>query len=334
MRPKTFATFASGSAIVFASFTATAGERVEHPTAALSWVRAIDAERCVGAIGLEEDLKARVGYDPFVAARPVDRQLSGFITRSSAARGGFEAEIVVRDEAGAILGSRKLRSAEADCRSLGEAVAVTMALALEPFTRDTTARDPFASAPAEAPPSPPAARAATAPRATTSRATIVASGSTGLVPGPALGIGLRVLGRVHDRLELGVSARYLPERAAEGGLSFALASGAVEGCVVPWLGAGMLSVTRWCAAVHGGAFHVFVAPGALSPLEVGTFPWLGAETGPSVTIPLFGALRLDAGIAVVVPIVRRQAFLRGESAPVWEQATVGGVAEIGVGASL
>lgn len=35
----------------------------------MTWARGVGADRCVGHIGLEEDVKARLGYDPFVLPR-------------------------------------------------------------------------------------------------------------------------------------------------------------------------------------------------------------------------------------------------------------------------
>src|SRR5688500_15699138 len=95
--------------------------------ARLTWVGGIGAERCVGARGLEEDVKARLGYDPF--ALPSDLAIEGTAVRASA---GFRAELVVRDARGNLLGTRQLASKEADCRSLGEAVAVAITVAIDP----------------------------------------------------------------------------------------------------------------------------------------------------------------------------------------------------------
>lgn len=95
--------------------------------ARITWVRGVGAESCVGLLGLEEDIKARLGYDPTVI--PSERIIEGLVVRAGT---GFRAELVVRDGAGQLLGARQLTGREADCRALGEAVAVAMTVAIDP----------------------------------------------------------------------------------------------------------------------------------------------------------------------------------------------------------
>lgn len=294
----------------------------------LAWVRGIDTDRCVGQFALEEDVKARLGYDPFRDAP--DLAISGAVLRTPR---GYRVELVVRDEAGAILGSRQLASNEPDCRSLGEATAVAITVAIDPEA--TGERSPSSvelSSFVSVEPSPPrpSAPPPSSPREPQGRASLSAGGALGLVPNLSPGVALRALGRVHSHVELGIGAHFWPESRVGDELSFALSSLAAEGCFVPRPRAAI----RWCAAAHVGLFHVFVARGALVPIEVGMFPWAAVDTGPALSIPLLGPLRLDLGVSALVPVIRRQAFLRGQSSPAWEQAIVGGRAEVGVGTSL
>lgn len=297
--------------------------------ARITWVRGIEAERCVGRAGLEEDVKSRLGYDPF--ALPADLAIEGTVVRAPPS--GFRAELVVRDASDKVLGTRQLASREADCRSLGEAVAVAITVAIDPDAPGTKAApaedEPFTTVREAAPPPPPPAPA---PARDEERAhAMLAMGvGAGLLPDLSPVAALRVRALAGARLELGVGAHFWPE-SRTGGIGLAMAGGSLEACAVPFLGA---RVFRWCAALHAGVFQVFVHAPELAPVEVGMFPWLGAETGPALSIPLAGRVRLELMASVVVPITRRQAFVRGQAEPLWEQTVLGGRADVGLGATF
>jgi hypothetical protein len=161
-------------------------------------------------------------------------------------------------------------------------------------------------------------------------ATASVGASAGLLPGAGVSASLRALGTFGAHWELGLGAHFWPEHRAER-FGFALATAAIETCAIPWASARWL---RWCGAAHVGLFQVFVHAPELTPVEVGMCPWSAVESGPAVSLPLVASLRFDAGIAAIVPIVRRQAFLRGQTEPVWEQSTVGGRAELGLRAEF
>ena len=98
-------------------------------------------------------------------------------------------------------------------------------------------------------------------------------------------------------LGLGLGATFWPESEAAGGIGFAMVAASVDACVVPFLSARVL---RWCGAFHTGAFDVFVHAPELAPVEVGMFSWVGASTGPAVSIPLGGPLSIEASVSAVV----------------------------------
>ncbi len=294
--------------------------------ARIVWVRGIDAEKCVGKTGLEEDVKARLGYDPF--ALPSELAIEGTVVRASPT--GFRAELVVRDASGKTLGSRQLSSREADCRSLGEAVAVAITVAIDPDAPGTRApvveETPFVAVPEPAPP----------PRGDPPRdvervhAMVMGGASVGIVPEVAPSASLRVRAILGPYVELGLGAHFWPESRTSG-VGFGITSGSLDACVIPFASA---RVVRWCAGLHGGVFDVFVYAAELAPVEVGAFVWAAAETGPALSIPVAGALRLELSATAVVPIVRRQAFVRGQSEALWEQSVVGGRGDVGVGATF
>jgi hypothetical protein len=312
-------------ALVAVAATSTfASEGLASPRkgARITWARGIDADGCVGATGLEEDVKARLGYDPF--ALPADLAVEGTIVRAPPA--GFRAELIVRDAGGQLLGTRQLASRDAECRSLGEAVAVAITVAIDPDAPGTRA-----PALEELPPAivqeTPVTLPPPAPRmARRVHALLTGGASAGLLPDVAPSIALRVRAAVGERFEVGVGAHFWPESKTRG-VGFSIATGSLDGCFVA-------HAFRWCAAFHAGAFDVFVHEPALAPVEVGMFPWLAAETGPSFSVPVAGALHLEAGLSAILPILRRQAFVRGTPEPLWEQSVVGGRADVGLGASF
>ena len=229
------------------------------------------------------------------------------------------------------LGNRQLASPDADCRSLGEAVAVAITVAIDPEaagTRPVSDEPSVTVVPIETvqPPCP----APPARQAMHGRATLSVGESAGLLPGIAPATSLRVRAAFGENWELGVGAHFWPE-SRTAGLGFALASAALENCIAPLASARFL---RWCTAVHVGLFHVFIHTPELAPVDVGMFPWVAGESGPSASVPLVGPLRLEAGVSALLPLVRRQAFLRGQIDPVWEQSAIGGRAEIGLGATF
>lgn len=293
----------------------------ERKGARIAWVRGIGADRCVGRIALEDDVKARLHYDPF--ALPPDVQVEGAVVQVPS--GGFRAEIVVRDPNGKLLGTRQLGSREADCRALGEAVAVAITVAIDPDAPMTPAKtaepSPFVEEPRPppAPPPPP-------PRARGSAA-VTGGAAVGIVPSIAPMASLHVRANVTERFTIGLGGHFIaPSR--EDGVGFSLTSGAVEICGEPLGGA---PAFRWCGAFLAGAFAVFVHAPALAPVEVGAFPWLAGETGPEVAIPLGGSVRFEVSARALVPITRRQAFVRGQPEPLWEQAVVAARAAAGLG---
>ena len=320
----------------WASTSAASGTR---RGARIVWARGPTAERCVGVLGLQEDVKARLGYDPFVL--PSEVSVEGVVVGAGR---GFRAELVIRDAAGKVLGTRALASQEHDCRSLGEAVAVAITVAVDPDASFSGARAaPIdgvedLAAPEPAPVAPPAARTlelTVQPVSMSGLATLAAGVAIGILPGVTPVASLRTRAVIGARGELGVAAHLWPE-SRTGGVGFALATIAVEGCLLPWgprqtTGNAELGWFRWCAAAHAGTFHVFVHASALTPVDVGTFPWVGAETGPAVSIPLVNSLHLEAGVSVLVPLTRRQALLRGRAEPVWEQSAAVGRADLGLG---
>jgi hypothetical protein len=317
-----------GLAFILGATSARADAASARRGARLTWVRGVSTERCVGRLGLEEDVKARLGYDPFALGEAI--AIEGAVTRQTT---GYRAELVLRDERGDVLGTRTLASREQDCRALGEAVAVAITVAIDP--------DAAGTRPLRAPETPPveervpetASVPAQAPwvepsREERGRASLAIGVSAGVVPDVAPFLSLRARRAMASGWEIGVGGHFWPE-SRSGGVGFALATGSLDSCLAPLASARW---ARWCAGLHVGVFQVFVHASELAPVDVGMFPWSAAETGPAVSIRAFGPVRLDAGLSGIVPLIRREALVRGLSGAVWEQSAVGGRADIGIAA--
>lgn len=290
--------------------------------ARLIWARAPSAEACVGKLGLAEDIKNRLGWDPFVL--PVEVEIEGTALRTG---DGFRATLSFRDATGKSLGSRELRSHALDCRSLGEAIAVAVTVAIAPRASGAPVPSPEPSPfeePAAASAEPQGREAEPDDRV---RVALMGGITAGVVPGPSDVATLRVSLPVGRRAELGVGMTYFRE-SRSGDFAFGVTAGELRGCVDPW---GIRGLPRFCGAMLVGAFEANVRAGNLTPVEVGTFAWAAAEIGPALSAPLIGPLRLETGASAIIPIVRRQGFLRGSPDAVWEQSTVGGRVELGLG---
>ena len=301
--------------------------------ARLAWARGVGADDCVGKIGLEEDVKARLGYDPFVL--PGHVFVEGTIVRTAGAAGAFRADLVMRDASGGLLGTRQLTSREGSCRTLGETVAVAITVAIDPNAAGTRQKDVAEDPPdvekvveERAPIAPPAP---VEPPRERGRAAVAIGGGIGLVPEITPVVSLRARGSIGARWELGVGAQLWVESQTSG-MGFGLTTASADLCVIPL---GGVRALRWCAGGHLGVLHVAVHAAELVPVTVGMVPWAGAETGPHLSLPLLGGpLRLEAGVSAIVPITRREAFVRGRPDVVWEQSVVAGRADLGVGASF
>jgi hypothetical protein len=291
--------------------------------ARLVWARGTGAEGCVGIAGLTEDVKSRLGYDAFTLASELE--IEG--TAQQTPR-GFRADLTFRRPDGSSIGKRELESRDKDCRSIGEAVAVAITVAIDPDSPAVPSAaveevpPPSREETPRAPLSPPAA-----PLSPRGRISLAGGVSAGLLPGLSGMARLRAAVFVSERVEIGAGVAWSPE-AREGAYGFDLTTGEVLSCWAPW---GARGVLRACGGLLAGAFGTFVHSRAVEPVEVGIFPWLGAEAGAGLSLPIAGPATAELGASAVVPFLRRQGLVRSAPAPVWEQGIVGFRADLGVG---
>jgi hypothetical protein len=313
------------SAALFAVATLTAWPLAAAPRrgARLAWARTEEAERCINAQSLQEDVIARLGWNPFVLPR--DLEMEGTMART---RTGYRADLRFRDATGQPLGRRTLESREPTCRDLGEAVAVAITVAIDPDavpTRPATDKVEPEPPPPSPPPAEPAHPGERRPRV---RVSLMGGAGAGVVPDLAAVTSIRVGALVHDHIEIGLGSTLFHEADAAG-LGFSLTSGELRGCLRPGGGG---DIFRICATFLAGLFSSWVQSPDLAPIEVGAFPWFAGGGGPALSLPVAGRLRLELMVEAFVPFTRRQAFVRAVPEPVWEQSTIAGRGEVGVGA--
>lgn len=118
------------SALVIASLCgAVVARAADGRTSSLSWVPLPGAEACGGAAAIAEAVEKRLGRAALVSPSQADFSIEGRAERNG---GGFRAVLVLRDHAGAPIGTRELESNVADCSELREDVALAVALMIEP----------------------------------------------------------------------------------------------------------------------------------------------------------------------------------------------------------
>ena len=257
MVPRVRTALATLGAIALALGTATARAA---PTARLVYSRAPGAESCADEEALRRAVAARIGYDPFFpwATKTV---IAGMAPWAPA---GFVASVDLVDEHGMAHGARALRT-EGSCDELLDAVALTIAIAIDPLS--------LAPRPASPPP-PPAAPTAPSLPATTivsparPRTEIVAASapvgsplriqgsfgavaSAGVAPRPTAGVAAGVSVRWRD-LSLAVEARADLPVSAPAPIAGTVSSWLVEGALLPCAHADVLFA---CAVAQLGSLQ-------------------------------------------------------------------------------
>ena len=103
--------------------------RAELAAVRLDYARGPGAETCPDEAALRAAVASRLAYDPFreTAATTV-------ATSMQARRKELLARIELRDAKGAVIGARELVSPESDCSELARAVALAIAIAIDPVS--------------------------------------------------------------------------------------------------------------------------------------------------------------------------------------------------------
>jgi hypothetical protein len=272
----------------------------------LSWVRNDAAADCPDAAAIEAQVASRLGDNPF--RRTATQFIEAVITRQAET---LQATIAMRSTDGKLMGSRTLASTSGDCRSIANAAALTIAILIDPDALMRPAVPPPSLPPRSPLPSP----SPTGGIGPSGRVTILAEGSWGLLPRPALGIALAATVEVGRRAAIGITGTFLPERrtsAPNDGFAFGLSTGELDGCFVPVAGGSAAVRAELCGGLSAGLLHAVVyAPAPLDPGQ----RWAFAATQlMRLVIPLFRAGVLETGAELAEPFPRRSFFVEGQPA--------------------
>jgi hypothetical protein len=309
------------AALVSALFAARSAHAT--PTSKLVYSRSGDADACPDEQALRRAVAARVGYDPFFAWAP--RTIVARLTRHAQA---FVATVDLIDDSGVSHGARELRS-EGECGELFDAVALAIAIAIDPQSlsqRSTPPAAASASAPADTQRQDTANWLPTTPEAEPERsaparapdlpadpvAFEVSAGSvasTGVAPGPAIGVALGAALRRRAfslALEGRVDAPASTSASGGGDVSSWLVLGAVVPCMHlgPLFGCGIVQAGSAKTSGNG-------VPGTRSE----SIPWWATGGRLGVRFPLSENALLRLRTDVVGNLSRMT--LRLDGADVW-----------------
>jgi hypothetical protein len=99
-------------------------------SSSLHWVRLPGAESCVGGHDLAQAVEDELGHAVLVSAADADLSVEGRVAPRDG--GGFTATLAVSDRDGTRLGERSLDSEDPDCAAFTPALAVVIALLIDP----------------------------------------------------------------------------------------------------------------------------------------------------------------------------------------------------------
>jgi len=294
----------------------------------LSWVRGPGAATCIDQPALEERIAARLGRAAF--ERDSARSVEAYVAREAHA---WHADIHVRDASTGREATRELASESESCAALEAAVALAIALVIDP---DMPASAPPLKTPILLPTPVAVTRPAPQPEATaparetTPSASFALRGTlaSGLLPGAAGGIEATSSLAFGGWLVPSASAVFLPEHRTSD-LRFGF------GLTALGLGACARSPERRtfapgiCANLWAGALHAVVYE--LTPLRPGQRAWAAASLAPSLRMSLGSRLFIEIGAEAMVPLIRDSFQVDGWPEPVFQESLVATRAFAGIG---
>ena len=305
----------------------------------LEWVRLEGASECIDAASLEARVSKRLGANPF--EHTAQRRIEGAVRREGDT---WRAEIAVRahpEETDPPL--RTLKSSAPTCDSLGEAVVLAVALAIDPEATlaapraETSETATVAPASSASPPARQGARAAlTAPSSTPVKGNAGVSGrvavgtiaQVGLLPAPSIGASLFAGAQLTEVLELGIQTRLFPDvhGTNEDAFQVGAASGTVQVCAAAVQSP--LVTLRGCGGASVGVLHGVVLSGERA--QPGQRAWLGGELGAELSLPLTGPLAFMLAARAILPMTRYRFTVGGADHVLFREAAIGGIAQAGL----
>jgi hypothetical protein len=265
----------------------------------------------------------RLGRSPFDGAARLSIEAS--VERDGQ---GLKAVILTRTEPAAEPSKREIRSTAENCRALEAAIALAVALVIDPDaplteieTGVAPAATPSAPSPAEVPPAhdrasaPPVAERESAREVTASLA-LRASLATGLLPTMAPGAEVVMSASPSQWILPNVSALLVAEqKTSDGQFAFGLTALGLGVCVQPsrrqffWM--------RACASALAGSLHSVVFE--LQPTRPGQRFWAGGALSPALRLAAFGDAFVELGGELIVPLTRESFTVGGRRDPVFRQ---------------
>jgi len=296
---------------------AAAARAESEPRYALSYERPAGLG-CPSAAALRAEVALELGYDPFTD----EAVITSIVVAIHAAAHGVRGRIEMREIDGVSLGARDLTAGS--CAELTPALALAIAVAIDPL-RAGTSRAPPAAAPATAPPATattaPATTAATAPPgiarpaarrprfvdAIRLRMAVGAGASIDSAPGPAFGFAARV-GAATPRASLSLELRGdLPAgRETLGGSAVASLMAVLLVACAHHRGLGV------CAL--GGAGGQEVSGSGYLSAKSFWVPWAALGGRIELALPVSRQLAVTLHVDLLAPITRTQLQL-GSSRP-------------------
>jgi len=296
-------------------------------TMRVSWVRDEGATDCPGVRVVEERTRSWLGRDPFLPTATTTAEI--LVTGRE---GSFAARIRIRGENGVVVGERLIASEDRSCDTLVSAVALALAIQIDPDAAFGPKRTPSpASPPAASPPPPDSTSKESRSAPSLPREASLSAGSflsSGLVPGFAFGA--RVVGSLAwlPRWHVLVSGTFVPERTtSDGRFAFGLAFAGVGGCFSALEG----TVARLapCVEVHAGEIHALVY--TLEPTPPGGRFWAGASAIVRAQLRVLRPLLVEVGAGVMVPVTRTRFAVTGHPETVFQEPIVAPTADVSVG---
>jgi hypothetical protein len=153
--------------------------------------------------------------------------------------------------------------------------------------------------------------------------------SAGLLPGIAPGLAIGMRAPLRDWLSAAADLYFWPEQETKllgARFAFGLTAVALGACVVPVQAAPVgLEVCGggWIGSVHAVVFE-------LQPTAPGDRLWSAASASARLFVPI-GPTRISLGVLGMTPFTRHRFVASGQDQTIFQQTTVTGSAELGLG---
>jgi hypothetical protein len=318
--------------LAFALFVFAAPGAPEAPRAQLSVVRQVGAEGCADGEVLAQRVREIAGAPVLTTSLAAPVRVDVVIVREPSY---YEATLSVSGEQ---RGFRRLRDAGVECRGLDEAIAVTVAMLLDPQAQAESAEIAAVSPPPSRPPEVTPARAVRAPEPSDTvhlRAELSAGMGMALLDKPVAQAGLGV-GLANRRFELTLGAKALQADRVSDGRGYAdlqLYFAYLRACAT-------IAGTRQVLALDlcGGPM-VGVLSGAGNGYDRDLneqMSWLAGAVGARLEATVVSPISWHLSVLAIAPLARRSLSVMqaGESHELFHTRNLGAIAELGLTVSL